>query len=137
MSLYLCVFKEDEEIEGVEVGSYADFNFFREGVVATVEEGRPGSVCPVLINHSDCDGSWSPAQAASLMLELAIIERTMKEYPPVTFNSSWKEEVARTSGIVPTNFLECFFDVDGEPLLARLNDLAAASVKNDAPILFQ
>ena len=39
VGLYLCAFIDDEEIEGVEVGSYADFNCFREAVVAVVEDG--------------------------------------------------------------------------------------------------
>jgi len=137
MGLYLCVFRDDEEVAAVEVGGYDDFAFFREGVTATVEQGRRGSVCPVLINHSDCDGSWSPAEAGALMLELTIIERTMREYPPVGYNSSWKEEVARERGIAPRNLLECFFDVDGEPLVAQLEMLASASIDNDVPILFQ
>lgn len=137
MGLYLCVFKDDEEVEGVEVGSYADFNFFRDAVVATVEKGRPGSACPVLINHHDSDGSWSPAEAAALLSELKVIEKTLDENPPVEFNSQWKKEVAKTFGIAPKSLLDCFFDVDGEPLIARLRELAEVSVSNDAPILFQ
>lgn len=39
MGLYLCVFDDDIELEGVEVGVYEDFNFFRDAVTATVEHG--------------------------------------------------------------------------------------------------
>jgi hypothetical protein len=137
MGLYLCVFKGDEEIEGVEVGSYADFNFFRDAVVATVERGQAGNVCPVLINHSDSDGSWSPDEAATLLSELKLIEKTLNEHPPGEFNSPWKKEVAKTFGITPKSLLDCFFDVDGEPLVARLRELAQVSVSNHTQILFQ
>lgn len=137
MSLYLCVFKGDKEIEGVEVGLYSDFNFFRDAVIAVVEQGQVGSVCPMLINHSDSDGEWSAAEAAALLSELSVIEKALSEKPPVEFNSPWKNEVAKTFGIKPTNLLDCFFDIDGEPLIARLRDLANASIKNESPILFQ
>ena len=39
MGLYLCVFDEDEELEGVEVGSYSDFEFFRSSVTELLEQG--------------------------------------------------------------------------------------------------
>jgi hypothetical protein len=138
MGLYLCAFKNDDEIEGVEVGSYADFNFFREAVAATVEKGKAaGQVCPVLNTHSDSDGSWSPAEAKALLSELDVIEGTLRTYPAVEYNSGWKNEVAKTFGIKPNNLLECFFDVDGEPLTERLRQLAEVSIENDVPILFQ
>jgi Immunity protein 70 len=137
MGLYLCAFDGDEELEGVEIGSYADFNFFRDAVVAAVENGQPGTACPVLINHSDCDGEWSPSEAAALLAELKLIEEKLREYPPAEYNSPWKKEIAKTFGIAPKSLLECFFDVDGEPLTGRLRGLAETSVRNDVPISFQ
>jgi hypothetical protein len=47
---------------------------------------------------------------------------------PVPFNSSWQREVAKTMGIVPKNMLDCFFDVDGEPLIMRLRRFPAFSL---------
>jgi hypothetical protein len=137
MGLYLCVLLEDDEAEGVEIGSYADFNFFREAVIAAVESGAAGSVCPVLVNHSDCDGQWSPQEAEKLLGELEKISICFLQLPPVEFNSSWKSDVAKLIGLVPTNLGACFFDVDGEPLLARLGDLARCSIEKNSPILFQ
>jgi hypothetical protein len=55
MGLYLCVFQGDEELDGVDVGSYGDFNHFRS-VVAGLEDGPPGSKYPTLILHPDSDG---------------------------------------------------------------------------------
>lgn len=138
MGLYLCIFDDDDdEVEGVEIGSYADFGFFRETVVATVEKGQAGSVCPVLINHSDCDGHWTPAEAAVLLTELEMIETVLDKCPPVEFDTPWKIEVAKTFGIAPESLLDCFFDVDGEPLTLRLKALAAVSIEQKLPIVFQ
>jgi len=127
----------DDEVEGVEIGSYADFNFFRDTVVTTVENGERGSICPLLINHADSDGHWTPDEAAALQGELEIIETVLSERPPVAFNSLWKAEVAKSFGITPGNLLDCFFDVDGEPLTQRLKHLAAVSMERKMSILFQ
>jgi len=138
MGLYLCVFDDnDDEVEGVEIGSYADFSFFRETVVATVEKGKAGTVCPVLINHADSDGYWTSDEAEALLKEIEMIETVLKQYPPVAFNSPWKAEVAKTFGITPRTLLDCFFDVDGESLTQRLKGLAAVSIKRKTSILFQ
>lgn len=138
MGLYLCAFDHaDNELDGVEVGSYADFNFFRDAVAAAVESGQAGSLCPVLQNHPDSEGEWSVDEAKLLIKELDLIESTLVNYPPTEFNSAWKGEVAKLSGIAPTNLLDCFFDVDGESLVSRLRGLAEISVKHNAPILFQ
>ena len=138
MGLYLCMFDDDdEEVEGVEIGSYADFNFFRDTVIANVENGMAGSVCPTLILHSDSDGHWTPDEAAALLEEFKTVEKVLKEYPAIALDSPWKMEVAKTFGIVPGNLLECFFDVDCEPLVERLKGLAALSVKRKLSILFQ
>jgi len=138
MGLYLCIFDEDEEeIDGVEIGFYADFSFFREMVVAQIEGDDVGSVCPVLNIHSDCDGIWNPEESEGLLLELEVIEKHFLLLPAVEFNSPWKAEVAKSFGIKPRSLYECFFDIDGEPLIERLKGLAAKSVAKKLPILFQ
>lgn len=137
MGLYLCAFDGDEEIDGVEVGSYADFNFFRDAVVAAVEDSKRGSRCPMLVNHHDSDGEWSPEEAARLIVELDLIQKALSELPPVEFNSPWKEKVAASIGLKPKSLLDCFFDVDGEPLVDRLRGLAEKGVQRAIPILFQ
>jgi hypothetical protein len=129
MGLYLCIVKDDEELEGVEVGSYKDFGDFRDAVVASVENGDRGSVCPVLETHHDSDGEWSPDEAMALLSELDIIEKKFTDCLAIELNSPWKKDVAKLFGIVPKNLFDCFFDVDGEPLVMRLRTLARASPK--------
>jgi len=138
MGLYLCVFDEaDNELEGVEVGSYEDFNFFRDAVVVAVENGKAGSVCPMLNTHSDDDGKWESEDAGHLLTELSQIAEVMRRYPPSELNSEWKKEAAKTFGISPNTLLDCFFDIDGEPLVERLRELAKVSISSGQPILFQ
>lgn len=137
MGLYLCVFDGEEEVDGVEVGSYADFEFFREAVVAAVEGGRRGSLCPTLVNHHDSDGEWSCEEAVRLIVEFDLISRAFSVLPPVEFNSPWKGKVATALGLRPQTLLDCFFDVDGEPLVHRLRGLAEKGVQRRVAILFQ
>jgi len=137
MGLYLCVFDGDEELEGVEVGPYADFNVFRDTVAALLENGDAGSLFPVLNTHSDCDGEWTAQEAERLFVELAQIEATLRKHPPTPFTADWKHAAAKTFGIAPDTLLDCFFDIDGEPLVERLRGLAQVSVSSGQPILFQ
>lgn len=137
MGLYLAVFDGDEEVEGVEVGRYDDFSCFRNTVVEHLEGGTPGSRFPALILHSDCDGEWSPEQADMLSNELVQITTAFKNLAPVDYNSEWQRDVAKTLGIVRESLYDCFFDVDGEPLLERLIKLTKISRERNLPILFQ
>ncbi len=102
-----------------------------------LEDDEPGARFPVLMLHSDCDGEWSPDEAAHLSLELDQIESAFADLPPRPLESGWKLDVAKSLGLRPANLGECFFDVDGEPLLARLKALCKISVERSLPILFQ
>lgn len=137
MGLYLAVFDDSEELDGVEVGLYSDFSAFRNAVVSNLEPGGAGSKFPTLILHSDCDGQWTPEEAKKLVEELKQISSCFCELPAVTFNSDWQKEIAKTHGIAPKSLYECFIDVDGEPLLDRLISLARLSSERSLPILFQ
>jgi Immunity protein 70 len=136
MGLYLAIFEGDAELDGVEVGSYADFSAFRDAVVVNLEAGNAGSRFPTLILHSDCDGEWTPEQAVILISELNTVAQEFAGLPPIPLDG-WKAEVAKMFGIRPANLADCFFDVDGEPLLERLVGLAQLSQKRGLPILFQ
>jgi hypothetical protein len=137
MSLYLCIYSGDREIDGVEVGPYADFNAFRDAVARELGGNEADGPCPTLLTHSDCDGKWSPEDCDRLRRELASIATALGKRPAVDFPSVWQKEVARSIGLEPRNASECFIDVDGEFLIERLQRLAEIAVQRQLPILFQ
>jgi hypothetical protein len=137
MSLYLCVFDGDEELEGVNVGHYADFGRFRDEVAARLEGGVRGSRFPVLGLHSDCEGEWSAGECAALEVELESIALAFARLPHAGFGSEWQLGVAEELGLEPRNLGESFIDVDGEPLVERLLALCRVAREHGAPISFQ
>jgi len=137
VGLYLCVFEEDDELDGVEVGTYADFGFFRECVAKEMEDGRIGSKYPTLMLHSDCDGVWAPSECEKLKAELRDVSERFKQLPPVPFQAEWQKQVASLLGLKPKRLFDSFIDIDGEPLLERLEKLCDVAIENDQPILFQ
>ncbi len=136
MSLYLVILNEDEELDGFQVGSYSDFGKFRDSVVKQLERGGRGSRYPTLMLHSDCDGEWTPSQAALLEKELEDISEGLRKLPPTPL-AGWQKEVAEECDLQMNTLYDCFFDVNGDPLLERLIDLARLSQKEHLPILFQ
>ena len=137
MGLYLCVFDGDDELDGVEVGSYADFEFFRNTVTEQLDGGATGSRCPTLIDHSDSDGEWSPAECETLRTELAMIEQRFKQLPSQDFGADWQKQVGDSLGLNPSSLNDSFIDVDGEPLVERLIALCDVAISRGCPILFQ
>ena len=137
MGLYLCVFDNDIELEGVETGSYSDFDFFRSSVTQLLEDGVAGSKFPTLIIHSDSDGEWSWSECETLKIELAIIANGFQQLPGVQFSAEWQRQVGKLLGLKPATLYESFIDVDGEPLLDRLIQLCEVAIERKLPILFQ
>ncbi|HEX3624545.1 MAG TPA: Imm70 family immunity protein [Verrucomicrobiae bacterium] len=137
MGLYLCIFDGDDEIDGVEIGSYADFGELRDYVARELECGVIGSRFPTFMLHSDCDGEWSASNCETLQHELGEIEAELKQRPPVPFFSEWQRLVAKSIGLHPQNAFESFIDVDGEFLLDRLQVLVKKATERGLPILFQ
>ena len=137
MGLYLCVFDDDRELDGVEVGSYADFQFFRETVTDLPEEGNAGSKYPILILHADSDGMWTQTECKSLKDELENISDDLKLFPAVQFRAEWQQQVGKSLGLRLSCLYDSFIDVDGEPLLERLIRLCDVAIKSEQPILFQ
>jgi hypothetical protein len=137
MGLYLCIFDEDEEVDGVEVGLYSDFNALRGYVARELEGGNRGARFPTLMLHSDCDGEWSLADCEKLVPELREIIVKMQARPPVEFASDWQKHVARSVGLAPRSAFESFIDVDGQFVLERMLNLASVALERCLPILFQ
>ena len=137
MGLYLCVFDEDNELEGVEVGSYSDFDFFRSSVSELLEGGISGKKFPTLMIHSDSDGEWSVSECETLKHELTTIANEFQHLPGIRFRAGWQQEVSNLLGLRPESLYDSFIDVDGEPLLDRLIQLCNVAIERDLPILFQ
>ena len=136
MGLYLCVFRGDEELEGVEVGGYDDFERFR--VTARELDRRVFRRFSTLSAEVKPNTHWSPREAARLSRELAALGDELRKLPPRPFaQGSWQEQVSRELGRAPTSLYDCFIDVDGEPLVERLLGLCRVSTDAREPILFQ
>jgi hypothetical protein len=139
VGLYLAVFasEADDEVDGVEVGGYGDFHTFRVAVHDRLERGNWGSRYPTLMNHEDARGVWTPEEARSLARELDEIRQAFRSLPAVDFADGWQREVASSRKLRPASLHESFFDIDGEPLLDRLVDLAKLADRTQQPIWFQ
>lgn len=137
VGLYLCVFEGDEEIDGVEIGAYADFNGLREYVVRELEEGQAGVKFPTFMLHPDSDGEWAVSECVNLSKEVMEITLSMITRPPVPFISDWQKSAAKSVGLVPKNAFESFIDVDGEFVLERIQHLINVAIQHQLPILFQ
>jgi len=137
LGLYLCVFDGDREVEGVDLGSYADFASLRSHVLSTLENSKRGSRFPTLMLHADSDGEWAPGECERLAQELKAIRDELRGQPPVPFSSEWQRDTAKQFRVVPQSALECFIDVDGELAVERILGLAELSIALRQPILFQ
>ncbi len=136
MGLYLCVFRGDDEIEGVEVGSYEDFERFREAARAL--DRRVFRRFGALRSNIKPNTAWSRREATRLARELTALGVELRKLPPRPFPpGSWQEQIARERGLAPASLYDCFFDVDGEPLVERLLGLCRVSMETRQPILFQ
>ncbi len=136
MSLYLCVFRDEEELDGVDVGSYDDFERLRE--FARSIDGRIFRRFGTLRTNVSPTTSWSPRAAARLEAELATLADELRRRPPRPFPAdSWQARVAAARGTAPGTLYDCFFDVEGRPLVERLVALCRLSVEARQPILFQ
>ena len=136
MSLYLCVFRGEEEIDGLEVGSYDDFGRFRDGITERLENGNRGSRFPVLQLHADSEGEWCVDECRRLWKELEIVEKEFSELPPVALAPDQKG-ISPELDFTPHTLAESLVDVDGESLLRRLAGLCRSSIDHNLPILFQ
>jgi hypothetical protein len=137
MSLYLCVFAGRDELDGVEIGGYSDFNAMRCAIAGVLEEGVPGRRFPTLMLHSDCEGKWPVEACSRLQCELVAIISGLKSHPPLPFQGDWQKAVAEARALAPQNAFESFIDVDGEFVLQRMQRLVEVALEHGLPVLFQ
>jgi hypothetical protein len=139
MGLYLCVFGSDEnddDLDGIEVGSYDDFNTFREAIHHRLESGDDwGTRFPALLQHSDSDGEWTVEECQALRGELAAIRAAFAAIVAPQY-TGWQAEAAEHAGHRPAHLAEYFIDVDGEILLDRMDALARLAIEAGRPITF-
>ena len=134
----MCIFDGDEEVDGIEVGSYAEFGTIRELIRDELEHGQQGARFPTLQLHADSDGEWSPSECRVLQQELQTVISELSRMPsrPAVM-PEWKQELVKEQGAAPRNLAECFVDVDGEFLLSRMAALCELAIRKQLPILFQ
>jgi len=137
MGLYLCAFAEEDEIEGIDVGSYSEYGRFVETIVAILENAERGSKYPLITLHSDCDGEWSAKDLDTLQANLVEIREAFRKLPAFAIEERWQKQIAKTHGLKQDNLSDCFFDVDGEPLIDRLLDLIQKAKASEVAVLFQ
>lgn len=148
MGLYLCIFDQNgDDICGVEVGLYNYFGEFRnlvskytnKGLVSKLFRHKNKFSLPMttLLNHSDCDGSWSVNECIQLKNELEEIKRVFTKEPPDFSIIELKQDIFKFYGIKPKNLFECFIDSDCEFLIDRLIELCNLAIKENSPIIFQ
>lgn len=138
MSLYLCVLDDEEdELGSVDVGRYGYLESIQALVTEHLENGLAGCKYPKFVLHDPTDGEWSSPECRILYQELEEIGDAFRELPPFEYSNdeAWKIENIR--GSLPENLYECLEDVEGNPLLERLQLLCDVAVEHDRPILFQ
>lgn len=136
MGLYLCVFRGEEELAAVEVGSYEDFEAFRDAARA-IDRRVFRRFGTLRVNVAPTT-HWSPRDARRLGAELGELRAALEKLPARPFPAgSWQAALAAELGLAPASLLDCFIDVDGAPLVDRLLALCRVAVESGQPILFQ
>jgi hypothetical protein len=131
MSLYLCIFDGDQEVAGWVFGHYSDFSYFRRLIAGML--GREDF--PTLMEHSDCDGEWSPKDLGRLRSELEAIAERFKTLPAEEPSRAFEHTAEFRRGA--KSLYECFHNVDGENVFEALIALCDEGTKRNKPVLFQ
>lgn len=141
MGLYLCAMTFENSLEnelfGVEVGLYDYFGCFRDQVIEKIEQGQRGSVCPVLMMHSDCDGFISPIESLLVVKELDTIRAAFKKLPPDASMLEMREGIVDPNAPNMTSLYDCITDIDGCNLIERLTNLFTFAAENNVNVYFQ
>ncbi len=141
MGLYLAVFSaddDDQELDGIGLGSYADFNAVRTLLSERLDgAGRCGRQFPTFMLHPDPDGVWATSEISRLRQELLVIVAESSRQPASAWPTDWMVQVSEEHGIAPLSLYASLIDVDGAPLLDRLIGLSELAIRIRQPIWFQ
>lgn len=91
---------DGEEVDlsgGVRIGSYGWLHSLRFTVCKHLEDGVWGLKYPFFLNHSDCEGKYTPKQAKSLLAELLEIEEKFKRIKYPKYDVLLNNKIAETS----------------------------------------
>lgn len=140
MSLYLCVFDfsdtYENEIMGVEVGSYAYFNVFRDCISKYVENDRRGSKCPYIMNHNDSTGVFTPEDCKNVLHELSLIKNVFLNIPTNNDIIEQNSHLLQDKNLCE-NLADLFVDIDGCNLIEQLELICKCSIKTNLNVYFQ
>ncbi|HVX83206.1 MAG TPA: Imm70 family immunity protein [Phycisphaerae bacterium] len=135
LHVFSCDLSEDadedpEELAECDVGHYSDFGYFRDTIANNLDASR----YPTLMEHSDCDSTWSCEEIPLLEHELHEIADHFKQLPPVEpvgafeHTSEFRHDAA--------SLYDCFHNVTGENLFEALLSLCAVAREHQRPITF-
>jgi len=85
----------------------------------------------------DCDGECSTTEVAEFEEEIIEIDDEFPRCPPIAIKSDWKRVVATKFGLKANSLYDCFFDLDGDPLLERRIYPSKISRDRKLAIVFQ
>jgi len=131
MSLYLTIFDGEEEITGWVFGRYSDLGCFRDTIAEVLKQDD----YPILMQHSDSDGEWTPAELPGLRRELVAIGEHFKQLPPRSFQSAFEHTAEYRDKV--GSLYDCFHNVDGENVFEALIALCDEGIRRLRPISFQ
>lgn len=140
MSLYLCVFdfsdNFENEIMGVEVGSYSYFGVFRDCICKYVENNQRGSRCPYIMNHEDSNGVFTPNDCSNVLHELSLIKGVFTNIPLDNDIIANMPNLLQNKKPCKT-LADCFVDIDGCNLIEQLTLICKCSIETNLNLYFQ
>ena len=110
-------------------------------ITCTLEPGGRGSRFPAAMERL-CQGSLNPSEAPAALRELQEIEEAMRKTPVAAV--AWKpgdprrgDDPARPANHQAANAFEYFIDVDGRPLITRLQEGVHQSIINEQALRYE
>lgn len=124
------LFEGDRHVTGWCLGTFGDLGVVVETVL-DLEGDHPH------LAAMDASTTWSPSIAENVLMELQDVSARLSQRPPIdfAFRDDAFSHVAQHRSTA-TNALECFHNVDGEPLFDALAALCRRSAHDCLPVCF-